>query len=111
LSRPGETCSVLEDRPSVTNAATTTATRILIFCLPTGPTLRSSSFRECPEPKAGKNRLHLDLYTTAPEELIERLIDMGGERAGEPQGEEPGGWSFQVMLDPAGNEFCVCRES
>jgi hypothetical protein len=61
-----------------------------------------------PEPKAGKNRAHLDLYTTEPNELVQRLVDAGGRRLGAPQ-VHAGQW-FQVMGDPEGNEFCVLEE-
>jgi predicted enzyme related to lactoylglutathione lyase len=63
-----------------------------------------------PEPKATKNRLHLDLYVAEPEAFMEQLEDLGALRLGEPvmEGDE---WAFQVMADPVGNEFCVCRET
>ena len=63
-----------------------------------------------PEPKLGKNRVHIDLYTRAPELLMERLLGLGASAEGEPVG-PPEHWWYQVMRDPAGNEFCVCRES
>jgi predicted enzyme related to lactoylglutathione lyase len=62
-----------------------------------------------PESKAAKNRLHLDLYTRAPELLVERLVGLGASVLGEPVG-PPELWSYQVLADPEGNEFCVCRE-
>ena len=62
-----------------------------------------------PEPRVAKNRLHLDLYTRAPELLVERLVGLGAVLIGEPVG-PPELWVFQVMADPEGNEFCVCRE-
>jgi hypothetical protein len=63
-----------------------------------------------PEPKSTKNRLHLDLYVPEPEPFMEALEDLGATRLGEPvmEGDD---WAFQVMVDPAGNEFCVCRET
>ncbi len=61
-----------------------------------------------PEPKVTKNRLHLDLYTTEPFSLIERLEELGAVRVGEPRTGSEGGW-WHVMQDPAGNEFCICR--
>ena len=61
------------------------------------------------EPKAAKNRLHLDLYVAEPEPFMEQLEELGATRLGEPviEGDE---WAFQVMADPVGNEFCVCRD-
>ena len=63
-----------------------------------------------PEPKTAKNRLHLDLYVTEPEPFMEQLEELGATRLGEPviEGDE---WAFQVMADPAGNEFCDCRDT
>ena len=62
-----------------------------------------------PEPKLTKNRLHMDLFTTEPDALIERLTSTGASKIGEPMTASEGGW-WQVMADPDGNEFCVCRE-
>ncbi|GAA3015246.1 VOC family protein [Kitasatospora albolonga] len=59
-----------------------------------------------PEPKTGKNRVHLDLATTSTAhqaELVARLIELGATLADVGQGEVP--WT--VMADPEGNEFCV----
>jgi predicted enzyme related to lactoylglutathione lyase len=58
--------------------------------------------------KAGKNRLHLDLSTSADdrEVEIERLLGLGARRVDVGQtGEE----SWTVLADPEGNEFCVVR--
>lgn len=59
-----------------------------------------------PEPKKGKNRVHLDLATTSPAhqaELVARLKELGATLADVGQGDVP--WT--VMADPEGNEFCV----
>ncbi|MFB7864001.1 VOC family protein [Streptomyces sp. NPDC056069] len=63
-------------------------------------------FQRVPEPKAGKNRLHLDLHP-APgtrEAEVARLEGLGAKAL--RQVAEPGG-SWTVMADPEGNEFCV----
>lgn len=60
------------------------------------------------EPKVGKNRLHLDLYDPHPERLVSDLEALGAVRLGLPYLEDEAWW--QVMADPVGNEFCVCRE-
>jgi hypothetical protein len=60
-----------------------------------------------PEPKAGKNRMHLDLFVE-PGQLrptVERLVGLGGSVIRES--DEPFS-SYTVMGDPEGNEFCVC---
>jgi predicted enzyme related to lactoylglutathione lyase len=64
--------------------------------------------QKVPEPKTVKNRLHIDLMTADPEEAIGRLISLGATRIGTPMSGSEGGW-WQVMADPEGNEFCVCR--
>ncbi|MFC0625534.1 VOC family protein [Kribbella deserti] len=59
-----------------------------------------------PEPKTGKNRVHVDLATTSAEhqsELVARLTDLGARPADIGQGDVP--WT--VLADPEGNEFCV----
>lgn len=61
------------------------------------------------EPKTTKNRLHLDLMVEDPETVIASLVALGAHTLGEPRSGSEGGW-WQVMLDPEGNEFCVCQE-
>lgn len=59
-------------------------------------------------PKAVKNRLHLDLTTSAADRdaEIKRLISLGARRVDVGQtGQE----SWTVLADPEGNEFCVVR--
>jgi catechol 2,3-dioxygenase-like lactoylglutathione lyase family enzyme len=63
-------------------------------------------FVPVPEPKTGKNRLHLDLATASAEHqvaLVRRLRDLGAAPADIGQGEVP----WVVLADPEGNEFCV----
>jgi predicted enzyme related to lactoylglutathione lyase len=58
--------------------------------------------------KTVKNRLHLDLTTTAEDRdaEIDRLLALGARRVDVGQtGEE----SWTVLADPEGNEFCVVR--
>jgi hypothetical protein len=67
-------------------------------------------FMKVPEPKAGKNRLHMDLVTTAPMEAeVARLAEAGAEvvdvRHDPPSLDNPDTWT--VMRDPEGHEFCV----
>ena len=66
--------------------------------------------QQVPEAKVVKNRVHLDLLVDDPEELIGRLVARGAERVGTPRSGSEGGW-WQVMADPAGNEFCICLSS
>ncbi len=67
-------------------------------------------FQEVPEAKAVKNRLHLDLRTTAPAELLERLEGIGATPIGGRHDGKTCDW-WQVLADPQGNEFCVCATS
>ena len=78
-------------------------------------------FQQVPESKAGKNRLHLDLYPTGRDltlalerriELVEakvaELIGLGAAVQGRTRSDDPEDPSyFVVMQDPEGNEFCV----
>jgi hypothetical protein len=62
-----------------------------------------------PEPKIGKNRLHLDLHPDDGPATVERLESLGATRVGVVNTEFLAEHStqFQVMADPEGNEFCV----
>lgn len=62
-----------------------------------------------PEPKQGKNRMHLDIKTPNVEPEVERLVALGAKRLSDSPMEEHGS-QWVVMNDPEGNEFCVCRE-
>jgi predicted enzyme related to lactoylglutathione lyase len=67
-------------------------------------------FMRVPEPKVGKNRLHLDLLAPGPmEPEVQRLIRAGAQlvevHQDPPSMENPDSWT--VMRDPEGNEFCV----
>ena len=60
-----------------------------------------------PEPKAGKNRMHLDIVVDDIEPEIERLIALGAHRL--DTGVQSLGETLWVrMSDPEHNEFCVC---
>jgi hypothetical protein len=78
-------------------------------------------FQEVPETKAGKNRLHLDLYPTGRDNSLSieqrvqivdakvaELLALGAtveRRTREDDPESPG--YYVVLHDPEGNEFCV----
>ena len=94
--------------PSDTPSATWTELELIsILCL---------RIRACPsctcngsrKRRLVKNRLHLDILTAEAEETIARLITLGATRLGTAMSGSEGGW-WQVMADPEGNEFCVCR--
>ena len=58
------------------------------------------------EPKSGKNRMHLDIHVTDLDGEAQRLEALGARRvSGEPVA--MGSFSWLVMADPEGNEFCI----
>ncbi len=64
-------------------------------------------FVTVPEPKAVKNRVHLDMMpveSTQAEELG-RLCRLGATVVDDRRANDPGGWV--VLADPEGNEFCI----
>jgi len=65
-------------------------------------------FMPVEDPKAGKNRLHLDLTTSADDRDAEiaRILALGARRVDIGQ---TGAESWVVLADPEGNEFCVVR--
>ena len=78
-------------------------------------------FQQVPETKAGKNRLHLDLYPTqrdnalamdrrvaVVEAKVDEVVGLGASverRTRYDDPEDP--VYFVVMHDPEGNEFCI----
>jgi hypothetical protein len=78
-------------------------------------------FQQVPETKAGKNRLHLDLYPTGRdnafpmdrrvglvETKVEELVGLGATVERRTRFDDPDDpIYFVVMHDPEGNEFCV----
>jgi len=59
-----------------------------------------------PEPKASKNRLHLDVIPDGSQQQeIARLVKLG---ASVPD-DQPAGAGWVILADPEGNEFCVER--
>ena len=59
------------------------------------------------DPKAGKNRLHIDLRPDDQAAEVDRLLELGARRVDVGQGDV----SWVVLTDPEGNEFCVLRRS
>jgi predicted enzyme related to lactoylglutathione lyase len=61
-----------------------------------------------PEPKVGKNRMHVDLRVPDLEPEVHRLERLGATPLGDEIRE--GGFRWVVMADPEGNEFCLGTE-
>jgi catechol 2,3-dioxygenase-like lactoylglutathione lyase family enzyme len=78
------------------------------FAVLTDPNRRWSnlSLQLTEEPKRGRNRLHLDLYTADREGEAARLEGLGATRV---PWEYPPDPDFVVLADPDGNEFCVVQ--
>jgi hypothetical protein len=79
--------------------------KVAIIAMVDKPSCRSN---HGPTRKTVKNRVHLDLTTTADDRdaEIERLLRLGARRVDVGQtGQE----SWDVLADPEGNEFCVVR--
>lgn len=60
------------------------------------------------DPKTHVNRLHLDLITDDVPREVARLETLGARKADWSWYAQ--GAKYVVMLDPDGNEFCVCPE-
>jgi catechol 2,3-dioxygenase-like lactoylglutathione lyase family enzyme len=70
-----------------------------------GPNL---SLQRVPEPKTGKNRMHLDLLVDDVDLQVARLHALGASSV--PPGlREEFGQRWAVLADPEGNEFCVAQ--
>lgn len=70
------------------------------------PTALPLVFVPVPEPKRGKNRVHLDLASTSAEHQaaqVQRLRELGATPVDIGQGDV----AWVVLADPEGNEFCV----
>ena len=75
----------------------------VVLCDPNGSNV-NVSISQVPEPRIGKNRLHLDLYSDNQEAEVDRLLGLGATRF--PRTVEEGE-DFVVLEDPEGNLFCV----
>lgn len=62
-------------------------------------------FTEVPEPKLGKNRVHIDVI--ADDDLETEVVRLEHLGASIRNWAEESGGMWCVMLDPEGNEFCV----
>jgi predicted enzyme related to lactoylglutathione lyase len=61
-------------------------------------------FVQVPEAKVAKNRVHLDVMAPGVDAEVARLVDLGATRVADI---EEYGYTWTVMTDPDGNEFCV----
>jgi len=78
-----------------------------VVLLPNGRPGPKLLLQQVPEPKATKNRMHLDIDAVDIEAEATRLEGLGARRvADDPIHEHGTNWI--LMTDPEGNEFCVC---
>jgi len=59
------------------------------------------------EPKAVKNRMHLDIEVRDIHAEADRLLALGATKVSEAPCQEHGS-TWLLMADPEGNEFCIC---
>ena len=71
-------------------------------------------FLRVPEPKAGKNRVHFDIWPDAADgqqlsrdQALVRVLELGARLVDDRR--EPDGTGWVVLADPEGNEFCLER--
>ena len=62
-------------------------------------------FQRVAETKHGKNRIHLDVDVDDLDRAVDEPEQLGGRKLGSVVEDGDAG-SFQLMADPAGNEFC-----
>lgn len=75
-----------------------------------GDGLPNLLFQRVPEPKAGKNRLHVDLQPDHPrDDEVDRLLALGATWVADHRRPDGTGWA--TLADPEGNEFCVERSA
>ena len=66
-----------------------------------GPVL---GLQRVPEPRSGKNRVHVDLTGGPRATEVPRLVGLGATVVGE---HEVPGLRWTVLADPEGNQFCL----
>lgn len=67
------------------------------------------AFQRVPEPKQGKNRLHIDVHVEDVHRACVAAEALGALRVGSIHSDAVG--TFQVLQDPEGNEWCVVRSA
>jgi predicted enzyme related to lactoylglutathione lyase len=80
-----------------------------IGLMPTDGTRFLIVFVPVPEPKRGKNRIHIDLSSASLDDqfaTVDRLVDLGATHVDIGQGPDA---EHVVLADPEGNEFCVVQ--
>ena len=63
--------------------------------------------QQVPEPRLGKNRMHLDIHAIDAAAEVARLTALGASVIDPAHDDE--GYLTTILADPQGNEFCVLR--
>ena len=92
-------CEALDYREYYTGAN-------LAVLVPKAGTASPLLLQGVPEPKAGKNRMHIDIVVDDVEAEVRRLQALGARRIDDGV-HSFGGTRWVVMSDPEQNEFCV----
>jgi predicted enzyme related to lactoylglutathione lyase len=92
-------CEALDYRDHYTDAK-------LAVLVPKAGTASPLLLQGVPEPKAGKNRMHLDIVVDDVEAEVRRLQALGARRIDDGV-QSFGGTRWVRMSDPEQNEFCV----
>lgn len=64
----------------------------------------SLSIQAVPDPTPGRNRVHVDMEVDDVAAAVARIEQLGGKHV---EDHEVQGFSWKVMADPEGNEFCI----
>jgi len=77
---------------------------LFVWLEPQHPGGVSVALQKVFEPKASRNRVHLDTGVDDLEAAQIRIEELGGALV---ETHDMGGFSWRVMADPEGNEFCI----
>ncbi len=75
-----------------------------VWLTPQHPGGVSVALQKTREPKVGRNRLHLDTGVDDLATALARIEELGGSLV---ESHDMGGFTWKVMADPEGNEFCI----
>ncbi|MEO3860975.1 VOC family protein [Acrocarpospora sp. B8E8] len=78
-----------------------------VLLVPEGRSGPKLLLQKVPEGKSGKNRMHLDIEVLDIQAEADRLEALGARRL-RPGAVGEHGHRWILMVDPEGNEFCVC---
>ena len=75
-----------------------------LFPASTDRTFPALMFLQVPEPRAGKNRWHLDFFAADPAAQVQRALELGAEKLGDF---DEYGAKWTTLADPEGNVFDI----